>query len=84
MHSLISTFVVCLLESSIFKLATGEISIFLLASVAEQIGLSVSLSETPRDETHGATTCYLFACQCCLLITFANSLNPDQAQLSWA
>ena len=55
-----------------------------LVSVAEQTGLSVSLMETPRKEAHGATTCYLFACQCCLLITFANSLDPDQALLSWA
>ena len=34
------------LESIISKLATGEISIFYLVSVAEETGLSFTLSET--------------------------------------
>ena len=32
----------------IYKLATSEISIFLLASVSEEIGLSLTLSKTRR------------------------------------
>ena len=35
-RSLISTFIIQILESIISKLATGEISIFKLASVAEE------------------------------------------------
>ena len=46
MPSLISTFVVRLLESIISKLATGEISLLLLVSVAEETGLSLDLSKT--------------------------------------
>ena len=46
LHSLISAFVIRLLESSISKLATGEISIFKLVSEAEQTGLGVALFET--------------------------------------
>ena len=45
-RSLISTFVIHFLESSITKLATGEFSIFQLVSEADQTGLSVALSET--------------------------------------
>ena len=43
-RSLISAFVICFLESTICKLATGEISIFYLASVAEESGLKLALS----------------------------------------
>ena len=48
MHScrLISAFFIHLLESITFKIATSEISIFLLVSVAEEAGLSLALSET--------------------------------------
>ena len=46
--SLISTFVIRLLESSISRLATSKLSIFLLVSVAEQAGLNLTLSETPK------------------------------------
>ena len=49
-RSLISAFVIRFSESSISKLATGEISIFLLVSVAEETGLSLVLSETPFEE----------------------------------
>ena len=45
---LISTFVIRLLESIISILATSEISIFWLVSEAEQAGLNLTLSETPK------------------------------------
>ena len=48
LRSLISTFAILLLESIISSLATSEISIFLLVSVAEETGLSLALSETPK------------------------------------
>ena len=44
--SLINAFVIRLLESFISKLATSEILIFYLVSVAEQTGLSPTFSET--------------------------------------
>ena len=46
--SLISIFVIRFLESIIRKLATGEISVFLLVSVAKETGLKLALSETPK------------------------------------
>ena len=45
-RSLISAFGILFLESIISRLATSEISIFLL--VAEQVGLNLTLSETQR------------------------------------
>ena len=46
---LVSTFVIRFLESIIIsKLATGEISIFLLVSVAEETDLILAWSETPK------------------------------------
>ena len=45
-RSLISAFVIHFLESSICKLATGEISTFLPVTVAEETGLKLALSET--------------------------------------
>ena len=47
-HSLISAFVILVLESTISKLATHEISVFQLVSVAEEAGFSLALSETPK------------------------------------
>ena len=49
-HSLISAFVICLMQSTfiIYRLATSEHSIFSLVSVAEQTGLSFTLSENPK------------------------------------
>ena len=44
LRSLISAFVIPLLESIISKLATREISIFLLVSVAKETGLRLVLS----------------------------------------
>ena len=46
--SLISALVIRFLESIISKVATSEISIFLLVSVAEETDFSVDLSETPK------------------------------------
>ena len=47
-RSLISAFVIRFFESAIFNLATGEISFFYLVSVAEETGLKLALSETPK------------------------------------
>ena len=47
-HSLISTFVIRLLESIISSLARREISIFTLVSIAEQASLNLNLSETAK------------------------------------
>ena len=48
LRSLISAFVIRLLESIIYSLATSEISIFKLVSVDGQAGLNFTLSETPK------------------------------------
>ena len=47
-RSLISAFVIRFMESIICKLAAGESSIFQLVSVAEETGLKLTLSETPK------------------------------------
>ena len=47
-RSLISAFVFRFLESIISKLATCEFSTFWLVFVAEQAGLNLALSETPK------------------------------------
>ena len=46
MISLISAFVIRVLQSTISKLATTRSSVLLLVSVAEQAGLSMTWSET--------------------------------------
>ena len=46
-RSLISAFVFIFLEGTISELASSEISIFKLVSVAAQAGLNLTLSETP-------------------------------------
>ena len=46
-RSLISAFGIRLFDIIISKLFTSEISIFKLASVAEETGLNLTLSETP-------------------------------------
>ena len=43
-HNLISAFVIRFLKYIICKLATGEISIFQLVSVAEETGLKLALA----------------------------------------
>ena len=47
-NSLISVFVIRFLESIISRLATSQISIFWLVSLAELAGLNLTLSETPK------------------------------------
>ena len=47
-RSLISAFVIRFLESIISKLAASEISIFELVPDAQQAGLNLTLSETPK------------------------------------
>ena len=47
---LISAFNIRLFESVLSKLATSEISIFLLVSVAEDTGLNLALLETPKTD----------------------------------
>ena len=47
-RSLISAFVIRLLESIISKLDTCEISIFYVVSVAEQADFGMTFSETPK------------------------------------
>ena len=49
-RSLISAFVICILKSIISKLATSEFSVFWLVSVAEETGLTLALSETPKTD----------------------------------
>ena len=46
--SLNSAFITHLLESIIPKLSTSKHSVFWLVSVAEQAGLNIALSETPK------------------------------------
>ena len=48
MRSLISAFVIRVMESIKSRLARGKISIFYLVFVAEQAGLSITLSEIPK------------------------------------
>ena len=48
LRRLISAFVIRLLESLISKLATSEISIFFLVSVAGETGLILALLVTPK------------------------------------
>ena len=47
-HRLTSVFVIRLSRSIISRLATSEISIFYLVSVAEETGLKLALSEIPK------------------------------------
>ena len=48
LHSLIRAYVILFSESIISKLAKSQISIFYLFSVAEETGVSLALSETPK------------------------------------
>ena len=48
LRSLISAFVIRVLEIIICKRATGGISIFYVIFVAEETGLNLSLAETPK------------------------------------
>ena len=57
---LISAFIIRFLESIICNLATGEISIFELVSVAEETDLKLALSETPK--TGFLASCHTKGC----------------------
>ena len=48
-RSLISTFVVCCLDSIVPLVSISEISSLYLASVAEQAGFCLTWSQTPED-----------------------------------
>ena len=48
--SLISAFIIPFLESTECKLPIAEVSIFYLVSVAEDAGLKLALSETPKTD----------------------------------
>ena len=63
--SLISTFVIRLLESIISKLAPGEILIFWLVSVAEEIDFSLAFLENQKTVLNPITVYsygFLFNC----------------------
>ena len=62
-HSLISVFIVRYLDSIIPTLAISKISSLLLASAAEQTGLSLTWSQTPKDIMSGDVTRFI----CCSL-----------------
>ena len=47
-RSLVRAFVIRFLESTICKLASGEILTFQLVSVVEETGLKLAMSETPK------------------------------------
>ena len=51
-HIQIITFVIHLFASTVSSLITNEISLFLLVAVAEEIGVCLALSKTPK-------TCFL-------------------------
>ena len=60
-HKLTSAFVIRLLESTISRLASREISTFKLVSEAEETGLILALSETPKTGFLAASSIYLAA-----------------------
>ena len=66
-YSLISAFVICLLESIISKHATSEILIVELVSLAEETGLSLALSE-PRRKECGYFMCFFLSCGCYVFV----------------
>ena len=66
MRRLISSFVIYVLERTRSELASGEISIFLLVSVAEEIDFSLALSETQK--THFVAWKLKYHCPTGLLI----------------
>ena len=73
-RSLISAFVIRFLVSIISRLATSEISIFKLVSVAEETGLKLALSETPKT---GFLATRPILCKGSGL-KFAKATDPDQ------
>ena len=63
-RSLISAFVIRFLESIIRKLASGEISLFQLVSVAEEAGLNLALSENPKTGFLATRPIYILYAYC--------------------
>ena len=76
--SLISTFVICVLESSIPRLATNKISFFYLVSVAEQAGLSLTLWETPKTGFLATRPIFRLITFRNTILSFVNSVEQDQ------
>ena len=74
--SLISTFVIGLLKSTISKLATNELSIFQLVSVAELSGLNLTLQKTSKTG-FVATRPILISISSAILIIFGSSLSSS-------
>ena len=81
MHSLISAFVIRLLENFISGLAMTEISIFKLVSVDEQTGLNLTLSKTQKTG-FVATKPKLYALLCRLSTIFLKDLNNYEKNIS--
>ena len=65
LHSTISTFNINFLESTISKLSTREISVLWPVFVAEQAGLSMTSSKTPRtDSVANFNNIQTYRCYC--------------------
>ena len=78
-RSLISAFVIYLLDSIISRLAAYKFSFFYLVSVAEQAGFSLALSETLK--TGFLAMRPIFGIITFLrntILSFENSVEPDQ------
>ena len=63
LHSLISAFVFCCLDSVMSLVSVSKISSLLLASVAEQASLCLTWSETPKD-TFSHDEAHVVSCLC--------------------
>ena len=61
LHSLISAFVICFVESIIFKLATVEIAIFWLVPVAKETGLKLIFATRPTCRGSYAEQFFIFS-----------------------
>ena len=59
-RSLISAFVIHIVKSIISRLATSEILICYLVSVAEETGLKLTLTETPKTDYLATRPIYIF------------------------
>ena len=84
-RSLISAFVIRFLESTIYNLATSEILIFQLVSVADETGLSLALSETPKTGFLVARLICFFLKTPFFVLIFFSLLEMTQktVELSW-
>ena len=70
-------FVIRILKTTVSSLATSEIAIFLLIAVAEQAGLSLALSETPKTGFVAMRPICAIAC----LAIFGNYLHRVREKL---